>query len=75
MPAAISIDTANIYTKGTSESLLGEFMQGHRQSVVLATKYSNAAPGTDPKRRRQSPQKNMVQAVEASLKAPEDRLH
>src|SRR5271166_1379752 len=24
------VDTANLYTNGTSESLLGEFMQGHR---------------------------------------------
>jgi len=29
------IDTANLYTNGTSESFLGEFMEGHRQSVVL----------------------------------------
>src|SRR6202030_4264619 len=36
------IDTANFYTTGTSETFLGEFMQGHRESVVLATKYSNA---------------------------------
>ena len=42
------IDTANFYTGGTSEKFLGEFMQGHRDSVVLATKYSNAAPGNDP---------------------------
>jgi diketogulonate reductase-like aldo/keto reductase len=42
------IDTANSYTNGTSESFLGEFMKGHRRGVVLATKYSNAAPGTDP---------------------------
>jgi aryl-alcohol dehydrogenase-like predicted oxidoreductase len=34
------IDTANLYTNGTSESFLGEFMEGHRQSVVLATKYT-----------------------------------
>jgi aryl-alcohol dehydrogenase-like predicted oxidoreductase len=39
------IDTANVYTNGTSERLLGEFMAGHRDRVVLATKYSNAAPG------------------------------
>ena len=39
------IDTANVYTNGTSESFLGEFMEGHRQSVVLATKYTNAVPG------------------------------
>jgi aryl-alcohol dehydrogenase-like predicted oxidoreductase len=61
------IDTANIYTNGTSESLLGEFMEGHRQSVVLATKYTNAFPGTDPNAAGNQ-RKNMVQAVEASLK-------
>src|SRR6187397_324941 len=42
------VDTANLYTNGTSESFLGEFMEGHRQSVVMATKYTNAAPGNDP---------------------------
>jgi aryl-alcohol dehydrogenase-like predicted oxidoreductase len=61
------IDTANLYTNGTSESFLGEFMQGHRQSVVLATKYTNAVPGTDPNAAGNQ-RKNMVQAVEASLK-------
>ena len=61
------IDTANLYTNGASESFLGEFMEGHRQSIVLATKYSNAAPGTDPNAAGNQ-RKNMVQAVEASLK-------
>ena len=61
------IDTANVYTNGTSESFLGEFMQGHRPSVVLATKYTNAAPGTDPNAAGNH-RKSMVQAVEASLK-------
>jgi len=42
-------------------------MKGHRESVVLATKYSNAAPGTDPNAAGNQ-RKNMVQAVEASLK-------
>jgi aryl-alcohol dehydrogenase-like predicted oxidoreductase len=60
------IDTANIYTNGSSESFLGEFMLDHRQSVVLATKYSNAFPGTDPNAAGNH-RKNMVQAVEASL--------
>jgi aryl-alcohol dehydrogenase-like predicted oxidoreductase len=63
------IDTANFYTNGTSESFLGEFMKDHRQSVVLATKYSNAAPGTDPNAAGNH-RKSMVQALEASL----DRL-
>src|SRR5580658_7574261 len=61
------IDTANLYTNGTSEKLLGEFLQGHRQSVVLATKYGNAVPGSDPNAAGNH-RKNMVQAVEASLK-------
>jgi aryl-alcohol dehydrogenase-like predicted oxidoreductase len=61
------IDTANIYTNGSSESFLGEFMDGHRQSVVLATKYTNAFPGTDPNAAGNQ-RKNMMQAVEASLK-------
>jgi aryl-alcohol dehydrogenase-like predicted oxidoreductase len=61
------IDTANLYTNGTSESFLGEFMKGHRQSVVMATKYSNAVPGTDPNAAGNH-RKNMMQAVEASLK-------
>src|SRR4030088_408437 len=61
------IDTANFYTNGTSEKFLGEFMQGHRESVVLATKYSNAAPGNDPNAAGNH-RKNMVQSVEASLK-------
>jgi aryl-alcohol dehydrogenase-like predicted oxidoreductase len=61
------IDTANFYTNGTSEKFLGEFMQGHRESVVLATKYSNAAPGNDPNAAGNH-RKSMMQAVEASLK-------
>src|SRR5271156_6462281 len=61
------IDTANIYTNGTSESLLGEFMSGHRESIVLATKYSNAFPTTDANASGNH-RKNMVQAVDASLK-------
>src|SRR6202522_2151178 len=61
------IDTANFYTGGTSEKFLGEFMQGHRDSVVLATKYSNAAPGNDPNAAGNH-RKSMMQAVEASLK-------
>jgi aryl-alcohol dehydrogenase-like predicted oxidoreductase len=61
------IDTANLYTNGTSESFLGEFMQGHRQSLVMATKYTHAAPGTDPNAAGNH-RKSMMQAVEASLK-------
>ena len=61
------VDTANYYTKGTSESLLGEFVKGHRASMVLATKYGSSAPGTDPNAAGNQ-RKNMMQSVEASLK-------
>jgi aryl-alcohol dehydrogenase-like predicted oxidoreductase len=61
------IDTANMYTNGTSESFLGEFMKGHRESVVMATKYTNSTPGKDPNAAGNQ-RKNMVQAIEASLK-------
>jgi aryl-alcohol dehydrogenase-like predicted oxidoreductase len=61
------IDTANIYTNGSSESFLGEFMKDHRETVVLATKYTNAAPSKDPNASGNH-RKNMMQAVEASLK-------
>src|ERR1700693_4119105 len=61
------IDTANFYTNGTSEKFVGEFIKGHRDSVVLATKYSNAAPGNDPNAAGNH-RKSMMQALEASLK-------
>ena len=61
------IDTANVYTNGASELLLGEFMHGQRESVVLATKYTNAPSGTDPNAAGNH-RKSMMQAVEASLR-------
>jgi aryl-alcohol dehydrogenase-like predicted oxidoreductase len=61
------IDTANVYTGGTSEALLGEFLEGNRDRAVLATKYTNAMPGTDPNAGGNQ-RKNMMRAVEASLK-------
>jgi aryl-alcohol dehydrogenase-like predicted oxidoreductase len=61
------VDTANLYTNGTSELFLGEFMQGHRDQIVLATKYTNAVPGKDPNAAGNH-RKSMMTAVEASLK-------
>ena len=61
------IDTANVYTNGTSEKFVGEFIRGHRESVVVATKYSNAASGNDPNASGNQ-RKSMMQALEASLK-------
>ncbi|MDQ6759390.1 MAG: aldo/keto reductase [Acidobacteriota bacterium] len=61
------IDTANLYTNGTSENFLGEFIGSDRGHIVLATKYTNAMPGNDPNAAGNH-RKSMVQAVEASLK-------
>ena len=61
------IDTANFYTNGTSERLLGEFMADYRDRIVLATKYTNAAPGNDPNAAGNH-RKSMMQSIEASLK-------
>ena len=61
------VDTANGYTGGTSEMLLGEFMGGQRDRWVVGTKFTmNTAPG-DPNAGGNH-RKNMMQAIEASLK-------
>ena len=36
------LDTANVYTKGTSERFVGEFVKADRDKWVVATKYSIA---------------------------------
>lgn len=61
------IDTANVYTEGSSESFLGEFMAHHRDKVVLATKYTLSGPLQDPNSGGNH-RKSMVRAVEASLR-------
>ncbi len=61
------IDTANIYTDGTSETFLGEFVRGHRERIVLATKFANAAPGDDPNAAGNH-RKAMIHSLEGSLK-------
>ena len=61
------IDTADLYTNGTSERYLGEFVASDRHRIVLATKYTNSVPGTDPNAAGNQ-RKNMMQSVEASLK-------
>ncbi len=60
------IDTANFYSIGESERMLGKLTNGHRQELVVATKYSlSMQPGVA--NMSGNHRKNMVQAVEASL--------
>ncbi len=61
------IDTANIYTNGTSEEFLGEFIANERDAVVLATKYTNGLGDGNPNGAGNQ-RKSMVQSVEGSLK-------
>ncbi len=61
------IDTADYYAGGLSESLVGDFAGPKRDRLVLATKYSLATSPGDPNAAGNH-RKNMVRAVEASLK-------
>ncbi len=61
------LDTANLYTNGSSERLVGEFVAGERDKWVVATKYTfNNQSGEV--NLSGNHRKNMVQAVNASLK-------
>ena len=62
------IDTANLYTNGSSEKLVGEFVKADRERIVLATKYTlgGLRPG-DPNGNGNH-RKNLVQSVHNSLK-------
>jgi aryl-alcohol dehydrogenase-like predicted oxidoreductase len=61
------IDTANNYQGGASESLVGEFIAGERDRMVVATKYTLSTDPDDPNAGGNH-RKNMVQAVEKSLR-------
>jgi len=61
------IDTASVYTNGSSERLLGEFTRDNRESLVLATKYTMLRRPGDPNSGGNS-RKSMFASVEASLR-------
>jgi aryl-alcohol dehydrogenase-like predicted oxidoreductase len=60
------IDTANNYTDGTSEKIVGEFTKTDRDHFVLATKYSLTERKSDPNFGGNH-RKNLRRSVEASL--------
>jgi len=60
------IDTANIYSGGSSESFLGEFLAEDRERIVLATKYTGATRSRDVNAAGNS-RKNMMDSLHASL--------
>jgi aryl-alcohol dehydrogenase-like predicted oxidoreductase len=61
------IDTANQYTNGTSERLVGELAGNRREQLVLATKYTLPSRPGDPNAGGNH-RKSMVRSVETSLK-------
>jgi aryl-alcohol dehydrogenase-like predicted oxidoreductase len=61
------IDTANNYTDGTSERLVGEFASGRRDQLVIATKYTCWTRRGDPNSGGNH-RKSMIRSVESSLR-------
>lgn len=61
------IDTANNYTNGTSERLLGEFARERRDQLAIATKYTCWTRQRDPNSGGNH-RKSMIASVESSLK-------
>ncbi|MGO1070109.1 aldo/keto reductase [Lysobacter sp. CA199] len=61
------IDTANQYTNGSSERLVGKFAQGRRDELVIATKYTLTGRPKDPNAGGNH-RKSMVRSVEDSLR-------
>lgn len=59
-------DTADQYSKGRSEEILGELARGHRDELVIATKCFNPS-GSDINARGGS-RRHISRAIEASLK-------
>jgi aryl-alcohol dehydrogenase-like predicted oxidoreductase len=63
------IDTADFYTAGQSEAILGELIAeaGARDRLVLATKFTNSVDPGDPNAGGNG-RKHMIRSVEASLR-------
>ncbi|MDG4823967.1 aldo/keto reductase [Asanoa sp. WMMD1127] len=62
------IDTADFYTAGESERILGKLMTGGvRDRLVLTSKFTNTVDPTDPNAGGNG-RKHMIRAVEASLR-------
>ncbi|MEL6339598.1 MAG: aldo/keto reductase, partial [Myxococcota bacterium] len=61
------LDTANKYHGGETEEIVGRWLTGRRDSMVVATKYTLAMDHDDPNSAGNH-RKNLVHAVEASLK-------
>ncbi|PXY33681.1 aldo/keto reductase [Prauserella coralliicola] len=61
------VDTADVYTEGASETILGRLVAGDRDAVVLSTKYSLPTDKADPNSAGNH-RKNLRRSVETSLR-------
>ncbi|TAM12648.1 MAG: aldo/keto reductase [Nevskiaceae bacterium] len=62
------IDTANMYTGGESEQIVGQLIKSDRERFVVATKYANAIPGSGDPNAAGMHRKSLVRSLDASLK-------
>ena len=62
------IDTADQYQFGQSEEMVGEFIAGDRDALVLATKFSLGARADAGLQETGNSRKTMIQSVEGSLR-------
>jgi len=60
------VDTADVYSRGESEEIVGKALEGRRDRIVLATKF-HGVMGDDPNQRGNS-RRWIVQEVDASLR-------
>src|SRR3954449_10490452 len=60
------VDTADVYSAGESEEIVGKALKGRRDDVVLATKF-HAPMGDDPNMKGNS-RRWIIRAVEDSLR-------
>lgn len=67
------VDTADLYSQGESETIVGKALRGRRDDVILATKFHGpmdvpmGAPGGDPNQRGNS-RRWVIREVESSLR-------
>src|SRR4030081_174698 len=61
------VDPADVYTNGTSETILGQLLKGRRDRFVLATKFTNQTDPGDPNSAGNH-RKKIVTSIEASLR-------
>jgi aryl-alcohol dehydrogenase-like predicted oxidoreductase len=62
------VDTASIYTNGSSESIVGKLVSSERDAIVHATKYSLSTGQNKHPNAAGNSRKTMLQSIETSLR-------